>query len=76
MLNIRNARPDTTYTDAGAKLVAAGWTKSHSIMADKAGQESKCYGIVYVRHGFRFYLNKDTLDMVADACEPTPAMGE
>jgi len=65
-----------TLNAAQKKLEAAGWTHSHSVMADKSGQAGNCFGLVFIRHGFRFYLNLNTFSMVEDACQPTPIMGE
>ena len=66
----------TDLKNAQAALKAAGWVHSHSIMVEKAEQASNCYGLVFTRHGFRFYLNFNTIGMVGDACQPTPVMGE
>jgi hypothetical protein len=56
----------TELNAAKNALINAGWTHSHSVMADKAGQASNCFGLVFIKNGNRFYLNLNTSHMVEE----------
>lgn len=64
----------TELKDAKNALINAGWVHSHSVMADKP--DTNCFGLVFLRAGHKFYLNKNTIHLVEEMLPPSPVMTE